>query len=179
MTSSDQPILIGTGLRKSHGGRSVLHVDRIELRPTIESAVEICRQGDWQLGLQLLGKASRRAEEGDELPAVFYSHTGFGVARYQRQLAEGERLCRHAVRLDPSDPEHLRLLAEVCVLRRKRKAAVDAILKGLRIDPGNAPLRRLQKKIGFRRPPVIRFLSRDNPLNWYLGQRRHRRESRR
>ena len=151
--------------------------DRIELQPTIESAVELCRQGDWQRGLQLLGKASRRAGEGDELPAVFYSYTGFGVARYERRLAEGERLCRHAVRLDPSDPEHQLLLAEVCLLRRKRKSAVDAILKGLRIDPGNVQLRRLQKRIGFRRPPVIHFLSRDNPLNWILGRRRHRRES--
>lgn len=151
--------------------------DRIGLKSTIETAVEICRQGDWQNGLQLLGKASRRAGEGDELPAVFYSYTGFGVARHQRQLAEGERLCRHAVRLDPSDPEHLLLLAEVCLLRRKRKAAVDAILKGLRIDPNDPLLRRLQKRIGYRRPPVIRFLSRDNPLNWLLGRRRHRRES--
>lgn len=151
--------------------------DRIELRPTIETAVEICRHGDWRRGLELLAKASRRAGEGDELPAEFYSFTGYGVARYERQLDEGERLCRHAVKLDQSSTEHLVLLAEVYLLQRKRKAAVDALLKGLRIDPNDPGLRRVQRRIGFRRPPVISFLSRDNPLNWLLGRRRHRRQS--
>ncbi len=149
--------------------------DRIDIRPIIEAGVEACQQGDWEKGLELLGKASRRAGEGDELPAGFYSYTGFGIARYQRRLAEGERLCRHAVRLDPSNSEHLLLLAEVCLLRRKRKAAVDALLKGLKIAPHDPQLRRLQRRIGFRRPPVISFLSRDHPLNRLLGRRRHRR----
>ena len=148
--------------------------DRIDLRSTIDIAVDLCREGEWDRGLQMLGKVLRRSGEGDELPAVFYAYTGFGVARYQRRLREGERLCRHAVRLDPSDPGHFLLLAEVCLLRRKRKAAVDALLKGLRIAPQDPELRRLQRRIGFRRPPVIGFLHRDNPLNRFLGRRRHR-----
>ena len=151
--------------------------DRIELQPTIEAGIGLCRDGDWGDGLQLLWKASRRASDAEELPASFYAYAGFGVARYQRQLAEGERMCRHAVRLDPSDPAHYLMLAEVRLLRRNRKAAVEALLKGLRIDPNHAPLRRLQRRIGFRRPPVLSFWSRDHPLNWFLGQLRHRRKS--
>lgn len=154
-----------------------IDTDRIAIRPTIEAGITVCREDDWEKGLQILWKAARRAGEGAELPAAFYAYTGFGVARYQRQLAEGERLCRHAVRLDPADPEHYLLLAEVCQLRRKRRATVDALLKGLRIAPEDPRLRRFQRRIGFRRPPIIRFLSRDNPLNFLLGRWRHRRKS--
>ena len=149
--------------------------DRIQVGPTIDAGIDCCRQGHWEEGLQLLWKASRRAGEGADLPAAFYSYTGFGVARYERRLAEGERLCRHALRLDPSDPEHYLLLAEVRLLRRNRKGAVSALLKGLRIAPQDSKLRAVQRRIGFRRPPVISFLSRDHPLNVLLGRRRHRR----
>lgn len=154
-----------------------IDTDRIEIRPTLETGLEHCRRGDWDRGLQYLGKISRRPAKSDTLPAAFYSFTGYGIARYKDQRAEGERLCRYAVMLEPDDPEHLYLLALVCLLRRKRKNAVEAIRKGLRLAPDDAKLRRLQRRIGFRRPPVIRFLHRDNPLNRYLGQRRHRRES--
>ncbi len=33
MTTGDKPLLVGTGLRRVYGGRTVLHVDRIELLP--------------------------------------------------------------------------------------------------------------------------------------------------
>ena len=152
--------------------------DSLQLLPTVEAGVGLCREGDWDNGLELLWKASRKAADSDELPASFYAYAGFGTARYQHQLAEGERMCRYAVRLDSSDPAHYLMLAEVCLLRRNRKEAVDALLKGLRLEPHHAPLRRLQKRIGFRRPPVLSFWSRDHPLNRFLGRLRHRRKSR-
>jgi hypothetical protein len=48
---------------------------------------------------------------------------------------------------------------------------VESLNAGLRLEPNNAQLNRIFDRIGRRRPPVVPFLSRDNPLNVWLGRR--------
>jgi hypothetical protein len=51
--------------------------------------------------------------------------------------------------------------------------AVEALRRGLRLDPGNREMRRLLRGIERRRTRVLRFLPRSNILNRILGQLRH------
>ncbi len=54
------------------------------------------------------------------------------------------------------------------------KAALEAFHDGLKYDTANEELLSHIRKIGIRRPPVITFLDRSNPLNKFLGKIRHR-----
>jgi hypothetical protein len=51
---------------------------------------------------------------------------------------------------------------------------VRAIARGLELSPEDAALRAAQDAMGWRRRPALPFLSRDNPLNVWLGTLRHR-----
>jgi hypothetical protein len=50
---------------------------------------------------------------------------------------------------------------------------VAAVERGLKLDPDHPGLLTLQKEIGTRRRPVLRFLDRDHPVNVFLGRMRH------
>lgn len=150
--------------------------DEIDLGDLITEGIRLCRREEWKGGLELLAKAARKKGRKEKLPSLYYSYMGYGVASFQGSPKEGLRLCRYAVRLDPKVAENCFNLARVCMLLRDRRGAVVAINRGLRVNPNHRGLRTLREEIGYRRDPVIPFLSRDNPLNRWLGRRRYEKQ---
>lgn len=146
-------------------------------RAAAEAAIEICRGGDWGRGLTILADLVKERGLSEHIPGVAYSFLGFGIARYQKQVKEGLRLCQHAVKVQFYHPDCHLNLARVQVLAKNRKGAVHAIAQGLALDPKNAGLRGLQNEIGVRKRPVLGFLSRNNPVNRTLGKLRRQLKS--
>jgi len=142
----------------------------LQVDETLQAAVALCRAEDWERGLPLLVEL---AQSGSELPGVALSYLGYGVAARRRRVREGRDLCRRAAASDFYQPEVLYNLARVEVLAKNRREAVKALETGLQLDPQHRGLNRLKKEIGVRRLPVLGFLSRDNPLNRFLGRIRH------
>jgi hypothetical protein len=143
------------------------------LKQLAERGVNYCRQGDWDTGMACLARVAEVDNGGMELPSLFYSYLGFGIAYRERRIREGLDLCRHACRISFYEPENFINLARTCLLAGARAEAFRAIRRGYPLDSGNATLRKLHRKLGVRRPPVLRFLSRQNPLNRWLGSVRH------
>lgn len=141
-------------------------------RAVAEAAIEICRAGDWSRGMTILADLVKDRGVSDQIPGVAYSFLGYGIARYQKQVKEGLRLCQHAVKTSFYSPECHLNLARVQILAKNRKGAVHAIAQGLALDPRHAALRALHAEIGVRKRPVVGFLSRDNPVNRTLGKLR-------
>ena len=135
--------------------------------------IELCRDGDWKEGMYWLGMAAG-IRGRSEMPSQFFSYLGYGIARYQGQKSQGLKLCRHALDLEFYQPENYLYLARTHLLLGDRRSAVDAVERGLEIDAGNDELLTLRDDLGTRRPPVLPFLSRRNPLNQLLGRMRHR-----
>ena len=145
-------------------------------RELVERGVELCREGNWKEGVAHLAAVAGTDQREIELPSYYYGYLGYGVVRTQRRVKEGVALCKKAVKLGYADVENHLNLARTYWFLKKRRAAVDALETGLRIDPRHAGLRALREEMGFRRTPVIPFLSRDNLLNRILGRRRHERD---
>jgi len=134
-------------------------------------AIELCRRDEWAKALPLLKQVQESGRPG--LPAIFYSYLGHAVARVERRVQDGLQLCQQAVKLEFYQPDHYLNLARTQVLAGERGPAVRALHKGLKLDPKHRGLLKLQRELGVRRLPVIRFLSRDNFLNQLLGRLRH------
>ncbi|MEO8274805.1 MAG: tetratricopeptide repeat protein [Thermoanaerobaculia bacterium] len=141
-------------------------------RDLAETAIAICRAGDWSRGLTILAELVKERGLSETIPGVAYSFLGYGIARYQRQVKEGLRLCEHAVKAQFYHPDCHLNLARVQMLAKNRKAAVSAVAQGLALDPRNSSLRALQAEIGVRKKPVVGFLSRSHPVNRTLGKLR-------
>ncbi|MCP4204829.1 MAG: hypothetical protein GY769_23210 [bacterium] len=148
----------------------------IDVGAAINEGLQLCRADEWQSGLEILWKIARKQERDEALPSLYYSYAGYGAAKFDGNLKEGMKLCRHAIKLDPLEPDNHLNLARVEMLRHNRKNAVRALQRGLRVRPDHPRLLDFKHEIGFRRLPVIRFLSRDNRLNVWLGKRRYLRE---
>ena len=144
-----------------------------EIATSVKLGIECCRRGDWNAGLQYLGKVTQTEDANLGLPGLFYSYLGYGIALRDRRIREGLRLCKHSIEVELFEAENYLNLARTCLLARDRRGAVKAVRAGLKVDRGNQKLLALQKEMGVRSSPVIPFLDRSNPLNVLLGRLRH------
>lgn len=125
---------------------------------------------EWDRGLEILAAL---ADTHEGLPGVFYSYLGYGMAFKENRIHEGRRLCRHAIKVEFYRAENYFNLARTELLVHNRRAAFRAVEKGLAVDSENQRLLDLRRNMGQRRPPVLSFLSRSNPVNHFLGFVRH------
>ena len=135
--------------------------------------IELCRQGQWERGLDMLAKAAESDDRSSEGPSLMYSYLGYGIARYKGRPRDGVALCEHAVKIEFFQPDNQFNLARTYLLVGNREKAVAALRRGLKLDPDHGGLRALATQMGQRRRPVLRFLSREHPLNRFLGRLRH------
>lgn len=135
-----------------------------------QRGVDLCRDGRFKDGLEwLLIAVNANGNKTEGLPAVAVSHLGYSMAKVEGQKRKGLRLCREAIRREFYHPECYALLAKVYLLSGEKQGAIEAIQKGLKIDPESTGLHVLQQELGVRRPPPIPALSRNNPLNRLLS----------
>src|SRR5512141_2116199 len=126
-----------------------------DLQSLAAKGLALCREGDWARGLAMLGEAAAERGTGRELPGVVYSFLGYGIARHQRRVRDGLKLCEHAVKIQYYEPDNHLNLARVQLMTSDRKAAVASIARGLKLDPNHRGLKELRIEIGVRRRPVI------------------------
>ncbi|HVS02215.1 MAG TPA: hypothetical protein VMT16_05555 [Thermoanaerobaculia bacterium] len=139
----------------------------------MELGVEHCRLEEWEQGLRYLADAFEQGLCKDKGAAVALSYLGYGLARRQHKVGEGLAMCKRAVKMEFYQPEVYLNLSRTLVLAGNRKAAVDVLKKGLKVDPGDSGLLMLRTQLGWRERPVLPFLRRTHPLNRFLGRFRH------
>ncbi|QOX78598.1 tetratricopeptide repeat protein [Trichlorobacter lovleyi] len=98
----------------------------------------------------------------------WYAMLGYCVARERGQVARGTELCRSALERFPENPEHYYYYARLLLMAGQKAEAVQVLRQGLAHGESPAILNLLQE-LGTRKPPPIRWLHRNNPLNKYLG----------
>lgn len=132
----------------------------------------------FRFGLQLFERDQRSSEAAFALErayrakpsnARYASYYGLSLALSSNRLKDAEALCMHAVKLDAYHSELFHNLGRVRVMLRDRKGALAAFKQGLSLDRNDAKIHKALTKMGTRRPPVLGFLSRQHPLNKYLG----------
>ncbi|NOZ94013.1 MAG: hypothetical protein GXP47_04630 [Acidobacteria bacterium] len=100
------------------------------------------------------------------------SYYGVCLAKLRHKYAEAVQYCNVSIKANIFDPDHRYNLAMVYLERDDRKAAVEALSSGLRLNPKHPRINRMFDEIGRRQKPAIPFLPRNNPVNVWLGKRR-------
>lgn len=98
-----------------------------------------------------------------------YSWLGITMARSKWDLAEAEKCCKLALKMDNSRPQFYLNLAEVYTLKGLTAKAIDTLKAGLKVDKRNRAILTELAKFGIRRRPPIPFLSRGNFVNKHVG----------
>ncbi len=145
----------------------------LSLAEQARRGVQLCRDERWEEGLEMLAQVFNSASKpSGELPMVYLSYLGYGIARYHNKR-EGLALCEQAVKLEFYQPESLYNLARTAAYLGERRKAIKAVERALKLDPRHAESLALHAELGRRRDPVLSFLSREHAINRFLGQLRH------
>jgi tetratricopeptide (TPR) repeat protein len=127
-------------------------------------------------------RALKELDEGNVLAALaclekalkvwddprWYAYLGYCIAKERGQVSKALELCQKAIEREPENPEQYLYLAKVHLVAGQVEEALQAMRLGM-AQGGNPAIATLLDAYGTRKPPVIGFLSRDNPLNRYLG----------
>ncbi|MCC7459727.1 MAG: hypothetical protein IT286_00360 [Proteobacteria bacterium] len=98
------------------------------------------------------------------------SWLGLTIGVVENKVGAGMQHCKKAIESDVPDAFFYRNIGKLFLLQKNKRSAIGAFAKGLQIDKGNKYILREWKTLGFRRKPVIGFLSRENKLNILLGK---------
>jgi len=142
----------------------------------VRTGIEAARKGDFERGLIFLAEAYLRLsrEPDGKIPPAALSWYGLCLAMHRGRFREASEFCQLAIDREFYSSEHYLNLARVWVAGKSRRKAVEAIQRGLSVEPDDPRLNQLRIEFGARRPPVVAFLHRDHPLNQALGRLRHR-----
>lgn len=150
--------------------------DNTQAQEAVAEAVKLTRQSKTSEALPIfenyLTPLSGGTISDRRSAAAAFSYYGYCVAKVRRKYADSVKYCDISLRANPLDPDHRANLAMVYLERGDRSKAVEALNAGLRLDHRNRRLHLILESIGRRKPPVLPFLSRNNPLNVWLGKRR-------
>lgn len=147
-------MLVNTAEARFRKGLEALDAGRgIEALALFEAAIEIERR------------------YGSSRPQARYlSFYGLCLALESGRIREGSEFCRQAIALEFYNADLYWNLGRVMLSGGRRRDAWDILRKGLALQPGHMGLRREMARMGFRRRPLIPFLSRRHPLNVLLGR---------
>jgi len=140
------------------------------------------RTSDFEKGKTLLheGRSAkalpylRKAYEEDSSNPERKSYYGLVNALELGQINQAIELCLEAVRRDAGNADLRFNLAYVFLKAGRKAEGVRALEEGIQLNPEHRAIAVLRQKLGVRRAPVIRHLSRGNALNKYLGLLAHR-----
>ena len=110
----------------------------------------------------------------EAVPMKYLSYYGWSLAVCSDRLEEARDLCEAAVRCEFYNPDVYWNLGRVYLRSGDRSLAFDAFVRGLRLNPRHPGLVGELRRLGIRRRPVMRFFTRDHPVNRLLGRLRRR-----
>jgi tetratricopeptide (TPR) repeat protein len=152
---------------------SGLHDSDVHAR--VKHAVELTREENYEQALEIFEEHLPSLTAGTitdkRAAAAAMSYYGLCIAMIRRKYSDAVRCCQISVNSNMFEPDHRYNLAMVFLERGDRRGAVETLNAGLRLRPNHTQIHRLFNEIGRRRPPVLPFLSRGNPLNVWLGKK--------
>lgn len=109
---------------------------------------------------------------GECREARYLSYYGLCLCLSRTDLRGSLRLCRAAVKKDDMHPDLWWNAGKVAMMLGRRREAFRAWRRGLELEPDHAGILGDLNRLGVRRIPVFTFLSRQHPINVFLGRLR-------
>lgn len=145
-----------------------LEEETFESREIFSKAEMFIKKGDYAKATILLNEALKISPTN----SLYISHLGLCIGMQGNMIA-GEHMCRKAISLSPFVPIHFVNLGRVLLKENRRQEAREAFVRAYELDNTNAPAALELSRMGIRKRPVLPFLSRNHPLNVFLGKVRH------
>jgi len=133
-------------------------------------------------GEGLLKRGLEALAQGDTLSALSYfekainierspdvcSYYALCIAKERGQVSYAISLCNEAIQKEPGNSLHYLNLGKIYLIENNKEEAIKTFRAGLDNETNPLIIDELNK-LGPRKPPILPFLERSNPINRYLG----------
>lgn len=130
----------------------------------LKKGIEAAEKGYMHSAQVFLGQVAEQRKS----PEV-RSYLAYCLAKGQGRMSAAAKECREAIKREPGNSLHYLILGRILLMANDKGKAIDAFRQGLRAGPNPKIIEEL-KKLGLRKPAVIKSLKRDHPLNRILGK---------
>ena len=128
-----------------------------------DKGVEHLSQGKTLPALSCFEQALKK----EDSPSIWSSYA-FCIAKERGQIKKAMLLCKEALEREPDNAVHYLNLGRIYLFTCKKAEAITIFREGLNHKAHEQIIDELNKLVP-RKPPVISFLKRANPINKYLG----------
>ena len=98
-----------------------------------------------------------------------HSYLAYCQAKSQGRMHSAAKICRESIKREPNNSLHYLILGRILLLSGNKEKAIDTFRQGLRSSPNPKIIDEL-KKLGLRKPAVLKNLKRNHPINRALGR---------
>jgi len=141
-----------------------VHLSPEQLDDLLRKGIEAAEKGYIHSAQIFLGQVA----EERKTPEVM-SYLAYCQAKGQGRMHSAAKICRDSIKREPQNPTHYLVLGRILLLTSDKARAIEAFRQGLTAGSDERIAAEL-KKLGLRRPPVIKSLKRNHPLNRWLGK---------
>jgi len=134
-----------------------------DLQEQVREGVTEARKGNTLLASMQLEKAIKETRHPEVL--AWY---GYCLAKDKKSYGQAMELCKEALATSPENPDLYLAVGRIYLLAGKKRSAISAFNKGLKMGRNDAIIKQLHQ-IGLRRSPVFSFMDRDSSINVYTG----------
>lgn len=146
-------------------------MSKSEAEAHFQRGLTLMKEGNYQEASGYFREAIRRDRSQDlfEKEAKYLSYYGLCLALGEGKVAEGLNFCKKAIEEDVFQPYFYLHLGKVYLKKGSKRKAIKAFRQGLEFDKGNEQIKSELEQLGARKMPFFPFLSRNHPLNKYIG----------
>jgi uncharacterized protein HemY len=135
-----------------------------EIDSTIKKGIESAERGYIHSAQMLLNQAAEHRNTPE-----LHTYLAFCLAKGEGRVSAAAKVCRESIKREPGNSLHFLILGRILLLAGEKNKAVKSFRQGLKTSPNPRIIAEL-KKLGLRKPAVLRTLQRSHPLNRMLGR---------
>ncbi len=135
-----------------------------QLDDLLQKGIEAAEKGYIHSAQVFLGQVAEQRKTPE-----LNSYLAYCLAKGQGRNHSAAKICRESIKREPGNSLHYLILGRILLLSGDKGKAIDAFRRGLRSEPNPLIIDEF-KKLGLRKPAIIKSLKRNHPINRVLGK---------
>ena len=139
-------------------------MDHTQIDDSTLKGIAAAEEGDFSTAMIFLGRAAKFRNTPE-----LHSYLAYCLAKEEGRIHSAAKVCRESIKRQPENSLHYLLLGRILLMAEEKTRAIKTFRSGLRASPNPKIISEL-KRLGLRKPAVLKNLNRSHPLNLVLGR---------
>ncbi len=135
-----------------------------QVEELLVKGVEAAEKGYIHSAQVFLGQAAEHRNTPE-----LHSYLAYCLAKGQGRIHSAAKICRESIKREPGNSLHYLILGRILLMAEEKGKAIETFRQGLKTSPNPKIIIEL-KRLGLRKPAILKTLKRNHPLNRVLGR---------